>query len=90
MKAQTGMKVQGYRSSCVGSLIQATRYNGTITKVNRKSIRVHITESVSTFGSKETSRWQLNHTVTYIYWKTTSDGRQIYRSEGRLYGIIAL
>ncbi len=90
MKAQTGMKVQGYSSSCIGILIQATRYNGTITKVNRKSIRVHITESVSTYGSKETSRWQMSRTITYTYWKTTSDGRELYRSEGRLYGIITL
>lgn len=26
----------------------------------------------------------------YTYWKTTSDGRELYRSEGRLYGIITL
>ncbi len=90
MKAQTGMKVEGYRSSCIGLLIQATRYNGTITKVNRKSIRVHITESISTFGSKETSRWNLSTDTTYTYWKTTDDGREIYRSNGRLYGIITL
>ncbi len=90
MKAQTGMKVEGYRSSCIGLLIQATRYNGTITKVNRKSIRVHITESISTFGSKETSRWNLSTDTTYTYWKTTDDGREIYRSSGRLYGIITL
>ena len=89
-KAQVGMKVEGYHSHCVGLLIEAHRYLGTITKVNKKSIRVNITENINTFGKKETSLWQPNDTVIYTYWKTTSDGRELYRSEGRLYGIITL
>ncbi len=50
MKANIGMKVQGYKSSCIGILIQA-------------------------------SRWSISKDVTYTYWKTTSDGREIYRSD---------
>lgn len=90
MKAQVGMKVEGYSGTCTGLLIQESRWNGEITKVNRKSIRVHLTENVNSFGSRETSRWNIDKDVIYTYWKTTSDGREIYRSEGRLYGIITL
>jgi len=90
MKANIGMKVQGYRSRCIGVLIQANRWNGEIIKINKKSIRVHLTENINTFGSRETSRWSISQDVTYTYWKTTSDGKEIYRSDARLYGIITL
>jgi hypothetical protein len=90
MKASTGMKVQGYKSSCIGILIQASCWNGEIIKVNKKSIRVHLTENINTCGGKETSRWNISRDVTYTFWKTTEDGREIYRSEGKVYGIITL
>lgn len=90
MKARTGMKVQGYRGNCIGILIQASRWNGEITKVNKKSIRVHLDENINTYGSRETSRFSISKEITYTYWKTTEDGRELYRSEGGLYGIITL
>ena len=90
MKATVGMKVEGYKSQCIGIIIEATRYLGTITKVNKKSIRVQLNEVVSTSGHKEKGRYTTANTVTYTFWKSTSDGRSLYRSEGRLYGIITL
>ena len=48
--AQIGMKVEAYKGSCIGLLIQSTTWQGEIIKVNKKSIRVRLTESTSTFG----------------------------------------
>ena len=90
MKATVGMQVEGYRSQCIGVIIEATRYLGTITKVNKKSIRVQLHGMCSTSGKKEKGRFPMNTEVTYTFWKTTSDGRDLYRSEGRLHGIITL
>jgi hypothetical protein len=84
------MNVQGYKSSCIGLLIQASYWNGEIIKVNKKSIRVHLTENINTFGGKETSRRNISKDVTYTFWKTTEDGKEIYRSDSKLYGIITL
>ena len=47
-------------------------------------------EMIHTSGRKETVRYPAANMVTYTFWKTTSDGRNLYRSEGRLYGIITL
>ena len=45
MKAQVGMKVRAYEGSCIGIIIQSTEWQGEIIKVNKKSIRVRLTES---------------------------------------------
>ena len=91
MKAQIGMKVEAYTGSCVGLLIQSTTWTGEITKVNRKSIRVMLTESTSKFGKKTTGHWEnLKTEKTYRFVKTLSDGRNFYRSEANLYGSITI
>ena len=43
MKAIAGMKVTGYKGTCIGLIIDANYHIGTITKVNKKSIKVNIT-----------------------------------------------
>jgi hypothetical protein len=85
------MKIEAYKGSCIGILIQSTTWQGEITKVNKKSIRVRLTESTSKFGSKQTSHWEnLNTEKAYRFVKTLSDGRSLYRSEADLYGCITL
>ena len=89
--AHVGMKIEAYKGSCIGILIQSTTWQGEITKVNKKSIRVRLTESTSKFGSKQTSHWEnLNTEKAYRFVKTLSDGRSLYRSEADLYGCITL
>lgn len=90
MKAIVGMKVTGYNGSCIGVIIDSHYYIGTITKVNKKSIKVNITEVINTHGEKEVSRYNTNHTVTYTLWKITEKSEEIYRSEACLYGFIAI
>lgn len=90
-KAQVGMKVEAYKGSCIGLLIQSTTWQGEIIKVNKKSIRVRLTESTSKFGSKVTSHWEnLGTEKAYRFVKTLSDGRSLYRSESDIYGCITL
>ena len=43
---KVGMKVEAYEGRCIGILIEATTWQGEITKMNRKSIRVRLTECV--------------------------------------------
>ena len=86
--AQVGMKVRAYTGSCIGLL---TEWQGEIIKVNKKSIRVRLTESTSKFGSKVTSHWDnLNTEKTFRFSKVLSNGNAYYRSEGGLYGGIEI
>ena len=83
--AQVGMKVKAYTGSCIGLLIQSTTWEGEIIKVNKKSIRVRLTESTSKFGSKTTSHWEnLNTEKTFRFSKILSNGNAYYRSEANL------
>lgn len=87
MKAQVGMKVRAYEGSCIGIIIQSTEWQGEIIKVNKKSIRVRLTESTSKRGKKITNhRENMRTEVTYRFVKTLSDVRDWYRSEANLYG----
>ena len=91
MKAEIGKQVKAYRGTCIGVIIQASTWQGIITKVNKKSIRVTLTEQTCTYGRKVTfHRENMSDSIRYNYWKTTDDGRELYTSEGRLYGIIEL
>ena len=82
-----GDKVTAYKGSCIGLLIQSTEWQGEITKVNKKSIRVRLTESTSKFGSKTTSHFEnLNSEKTFRFVKILSNGNAWYKSEANLYG----
>lgn len=87
---QTGTKVEAYTGRCIGLLIQSTTWQGEIIKVNKKSIQVNLTDSVSRFGGKITSQHTMFSKVTYRFWKTLDDGREIYRSEWNIYGKIII
>lgn len=89
--AQVGMKVQAYKGSRIGAVIQSTTWEGEIIRVNNNSIRVRLTESTSQFGSKTTSNWEnLNTEVTFRFSKALSNGNSFYRSEGGIYGSIVV
>ena len=89
--AQAGMKIKAYTGRCIGLLIQSTEWQGEIIKVNKKSIRVRLTECTSKFGSKVTSHWEnLSTEKTFRFVKTLSNGKDWYKSEGGLYGGIEI
>ncbi len=90
MKAQEGMKVTGFHGYCIGYSITELRWFGEIIRVNGKSIRVKISEHTVSKKHQETSRTTMNQEVTYKFWKKLSDGREVYTSPSRLYGIIEI
>lgn len=89
-KATVGTKVEAYKSSCIGVMIDSTTYTGTITKVNKKSIWVHLEKAVVKHGHKETKEYAESKDVKYTFSKTLDDGKDFYTSEYRLYGCIRL
>lgn len=92
MNAQVGMKVKAYTGICIGGIqIQSTTWSGEIVKVNRKSIRVRLTDTTSKFCSNVTNhRESMNTEVTYRFAKNLSNGKDWYKSEANNYGSIEL
>jgi hypothetical protein len=70
---------------------------GTIVKVNKKSIRVHMTHAKCTTNGKVTNEYDMNETATFTFWKTI-ENREIGENAGKtvdiykhsLYGIIEI
>lgn len=87
---EIGMNVKAYKSHCIGIIIDSTTYSGKIIKVNKKSIRVQLEHMVVKHDNKIINDTDYSGTVTYKFWKTTSDGNDIYVSDGRIYGIIEI
>lgn len=90
MKIEIGMNIKAYKSRCTGIIIDSVNYSGKIIKVNKKSIRVQLEHMIVKHGNKITHDTDYAATITYRFWKTTSDGRDIYVSDGRIYGIIEI
>lgn len=91
MMTKVGMAVRAYSGSCIGCVIQSTEYLGEIVKANKKSIRVKLTETTSKYGKKITNHQEgMNREVAFRFTKTLSNGKDLYTSEGRLYGIIEI
>ena len=89
MKIEIGMSVTAYKSQCIGLIIESSTYTGEVVKVNKKSIIVKLTHVLAKRGDKVVSDTEYNvPNVKYTYWKTTEDGRIIYKSDSKIYGII--
>lgn len=89
MKIEIGMNVTAYKSQCIGFIIDSSTYTGEVVKVNKKSIIVKLTRVLAKHGDKVVSDTECNvPNVKYTYWKTTEDGRIIYKSDSKIYGII--
>lgn len=90
MNAQVGMKVKAYTGICIGNgmLIQSTTWNGEIIKVNKKSIRVRLTDITSKFCSEVTIHNENVNVASYRFVKTLDNGKDLYKSEANAYGSI--
>ena len=68
---------------------------GKIVKVNKKSIRVHMTHAKCMTNGKVTNEYDMNEKATFTFWKTI-ENRQLGENAGKtvdiyknsLYGII--
>ena len=87
---EIGMNIEAYKSRCIGFIIDSSTYTGKVIKVNKKSIRVQLEHIVAKHGDKIVRDADCAATVTYKFWKTTSDGTDIYVSDSRIYGIIEI
>jgi hypothetical protein len=91
MKATVGKKIKAYKGNSIGKIIQSTEWQGEIIKVNKKSIRVRLSESTSMWDRRvKTHCENLNDEVSFRFVKTLSNGNDWYLSEGRLYGGIEI
>lgn len=70
---------------------------GTIVRINKKSIRVHMTHAKCMTNGKVTREYEMNQTATFTFWKTI-ENRQIGENAGKtvdiyknnVYGIIEI
>ena len=89
--------VQIYRGQLGGIFIYEEFIEGTIVKVNAKSIRVHMGHVKCTTNGEFTQEYDMNKQATFTYWKTI-ENRQSGKNAGKtvsiyknpLYGIIEI
>ena len=81
---------KGY-NSIGGMYIYEEFISGTVIKVNKKSIRVHMTHVKCTTNGKITREYDIDETATFTFWKTInkqSGAVDIYKNPK--YGIIKI
>ena len=88
--------VQIYRGQLGGIFIYEEFIEGTIIKINAKSIRVHMVHAKCTTNGELTQEYNMNEKATFTFWKTID--RQFGKNAGKtvsiyknpLYGIIEI
>jgi hypothetical protein len=89
--------VQIHRGQLSAICLYEEFITGRIVKVNKKSIRVHMTHVKCTENGKVTHEYDMNQTATFTFWKTI-ENREIGENAGKtvdiykhnLYGIIEI
>jgi len=89
------MKVEIRRGSNLGVFIHEEIITGTVIKVNKKSLRVHMTHAKCTTNGKVVREYDMNVEATFVFWKTIEreSGKNagktvsLYKSQ---YGIIEI
>ena len=79
---------KGY-NSIGGMYIYEEFISGTVIKVNKKSIRVHMTHVKCTTNGKLTKEYDIDETATFEFWKTVETaGKTVSLFKNSKYGII--
>ena len=90
--------VQIHKGSTIdGILIHEEFITGTVVRVNKKSIRVHMTHIKYATNGKVTREYDIDETATFDFWKTI-ENRQYGKNAGKTvslyknnkYGIIEI
>jgi hypothetical protein len=64
---------------------------GIIVRINKKSIRVHMTHAKCTENGKITCEYEMNQTATFTFWKTIENaGKTVDLYKNKVYGIIEI
>jgi len=89
-------RVQIYRGQLGGIFIYEELIEGTIVKVNAKSIRVHMGHVKCTTNGKLTQEYNMNQKATFTFWKTVdrqfgeNAGKTVSIYKNPIYGIIEI
>ena len=79
---------RGY-NSIGGMYIHEEFITGKIIRINKKSIRVHMTHVKCTTNGKLTREYSIDETATFTFWKTINNGTvDVYKNSK--YGIIKI
>lgn len=88
--------VQIHRGQLGGIFIYEEFIEGTIVKVNAKSIRVHMGHVKCTTNGELTQEYNMNQKATFSFWKTVdrqfgkNAGKKVSIYKNPLYGIIEI
>ena len=84
-------------NSMGGIFIYEESITGTVVKVNKKSIRVHMTHAKCTTNGKITREYDMNEEATFTLWKTIENrqsgknaGKTVSIYKNKEYGIIEI
>ena len=81
MKVNEMVQIHKGSNSVGGVFIYEEFITGTVVKVNKKSIRVHMTHAKCTTNGRVTREYDINETATFDFWKTID--RQFGENAGK-------
>ena len=81
MKINEMVQIHKGSNSVGGVFIYEESITGTVVKVNKKSIRVHMTHAKCTTNGRVTREYDINETATFDFWKTID--RQFGENAGK-------
>jgi len=81
MKVNEMVQIHKGSNSVGGVFIHEESITGTVVKVNKKSIRVHMTHAKCTTNGRVTREYDINETATFDFWKTID--RQFGENAGK-------
>ena len=97
MKVNEMVQIHSGDNSMGGMFIYEKFITGTVVKVNKKSIRVHMAHAKCTTNGKITREYDMNEEATFTFWKTIENkqfGRNADKTvdlyKNKLYGIIEI
>ncbi len=89
MKVNEMVQIHEGYASVGGMFINEKFTTGTVVKVNKKSIRVHMTHVKCTTNGKITREYDIDETATFTFWKTVeTEGKTVSIFKNSKYGII--
>src|SRR5690606_39452355 len=91
------VQIQNGNNSMGGMFIYEKFITGTVVRVNKKSIRVHMTHAKCTTNGKITREYDMNEEATFDFWKTIENrqsgknaGKTVSLYKNNKYGIIEI
>ena len=89
MMVNERVQIHKGNNSIGGMFIYEEFIEGKVVKVNKKSIRVHMTHVKCTTNGKLTREYDIDETATFDFWKTIeTDGKTVSIFKNNKYGII--